>query len=121
MSKPVLGLVLGLVLGAIDGIIGAAIEPKVRSMMTEIAFYSAMKSMVVGLILGFFARKVKSLKAGLIFGGVLGLILAFLAAMQPTEGEHFWLQIIIPGTIVGVILGYVTQKHNEATKPSTVY
>jgi MFS family permease len=125
MSKPVLGLILGAILGVFDGLT-ALLEPdisnnpEVGSVMSGIIAGSAVKGLFAGLIIGFFARKVKSLKSGLIFGGAVGLVLAFIIAAMPQEGgQHYWLQIMIPGTIVGIILGYATQKYGKEPKPAT--
>ena len=119
MSKPVLGLILGAVLGVFDGLT-ALLEPAVADQMTGILIGSSVKGLLAGLIIGFFARKVKSLTSGLLFGGAVGLVLAFIiAAMPDPSGKHYWLQIMIPGTIVGIILGYVTQKYCKEPKPAT--
>lgn len=126
MSKPVLGLILGVVLGVVDGLTALlepaiANRPDVGATMTGIVLGSSVKGLLAGLIIGFFARKVKSLKSGLIFGGAVGLFLAFLVAAMPDPetGKHFWVQIMLPGTIVGIILGYATQKYGKETKPAT--
>ncbi|MCI0693446.1 hypothetical protein L0337_15750 [candidate division KSB1 bacterium] len=125
MSKPVLGLILGAILGVFDGLTALlepdiANNPEVGAAMTGIIAGSSVKGLLAGLLIGFFARKVKSLKSGLIFGGVVGLVLAFIiAAMPDPSGKHYWLQIMIPGTIVGIILGYVTQKYGKEPKPAT--
>ena len=71
MSKPVLGLLLGAVLGVIDGLTALlepaiANRPDVGAAMTGIVLGSSVKGLLAGLIIGFFARKVKSLKSGLI-------------------------------------------------------
>lgn len=127
MSKPVLGLILGAVLGAFDGLTAwlepdIANSPEVGATMTAIVISSSVKGLLAGLIIGFYARKVKSLKQGLIFGGIVGLILAFIVAVIPQEGgEHYWLQIMVPGTIVGIILGYATQKYGKEAKPAMVH
>jgi hypothetical protein len=116
MSKPVLGLILGAILGVFDGLT-ALLEPDIAN---NPEMGSMMTGILAGLIIGFFARKVKSLKSGLIFGGAVGLVLAFIiAAMPDPSGKHYWLQIMIPGTIVGIILGYVTQKYGKEPKPAT--
>ncbi len=127
MSKPVLGLLLGTVLGVVDGLT-AWFEPDIANRadvgaaMTGIVIGSSVKGLLAGLIIGFFARKVKSLQSGLIFGGLVGLALAFIIAAMPDEnGKHYWLQIMLPGTIVGVILGYATQKYGKEAKPATVH
>ena len=126
MSKPVLGLVLGTILGVFDGLTALlepniANSPEVGAAMTGIVIGSSVKGLLAGLIIGFFARKVKSLKSGIIFGGIVGLVLAFIIAAMPAdaEGNHYWLQIMIPGTIVGLILGYATQKYGKEVKPAT--
>jgi hypothetical protein len=126
MSKPVLGLILGAILGVFDGLT-ALLEPDIANRtdvgaaMAEIIPFSSLKGLLAGLIIGFFARKVKSLKSGLIFGGAIGLVLAFIIAAMPdpATGKHYWLQIMVPGTVVGIILGYVTQKYGKEPKPAT--
>jgi hypothetical protein len=41
----------------------------------------------------------------------LGLLLAFGVAAMPSEtGEHYYFEIMLPGSIVGAIVGYATQK-----------
>jgi hypothetical protein len=41
--------------------------------------------------------------------------LAYLVASQPDEqGRHFYLEIMVPGSIVGMILGYATQRYESA-------
>jgi len=127
MSKPVLGLILGAILGVFDGLTALlepdiANSPDVGAAMTAITASSSVKGLLAGLIIGFFARKVKSLKSGLIFGGAVGLVLAFIIAAIPQEGgQHYWLQIMVPGTIVGIILGYVTQKYGKEPKPAAAH
>lgn len=119
MSKPVLGLIVGAVLGIFDGLT-AWFTPEVRNMLGDIIMWSSLKGLIAGVIIGFFARKVRSLQTGLIFGGAVGLLLAFLVALQPQpSGNHYWLEIMIPGTIVGLILGYATQKYGKEAKVAT--
>ncbi|MCG3120686.1 MAG: hypothetical protein ALAOOOJD_03505 [bacterium] len=119
MSKPVLGLIIGAILGVFDGLT-ALFTPEVADQMTGILIGSSVKGLLAGLIIGFFARKVRSLNSGLLFGGAIGLVLAFLvAAMPDPAGKHYWLQIMVPGTIVGIILGYVTQKYGKEARPVT--
>jgi F0F1-type ATP synthase assembly protein I len=110
MNKIVVGLVLGALLGAIDGAT-AWFYPDARSMMTNIMIGSSVKGMVVGILSGWFARKVQSTPWGVAVGSVLGLLLAFLvAAMDAAKGRPHYLEIMLPGFVVGAIIGFLTQK-----------
>ena len=114
MNKILVGLLLGLVLGAIDGA-SAWFYPEARSMMAGIMVGSSIKGMIVGLLTGWFARKVHSTGWGIVAGSVLGLLFAFLvAAMNTVNGEHQYLEIMLPGFVVGAIIGFVTQKTGNA-------
>lgn len=119
MSKPVIGIILGLLFGAIDGAT-SFFYPETKSMVGSIMFFSGIKGLLVGLAAGFFARKVTSLPIGILFGGAVGLILAYLVAMQPTaEGNYYYAEIMIPGTIVGLLLGFATQKFGRTPRQQT--
>ena len=63
MNKIVVGLLLGLILGAIDGAT-AWLYPETHSMIASIMVGSSVKGMVVGLLSGWFARKVQSTTLG---------------------------------------------------------
>jgi hypothetical protein len=118
MSKPVLGLILGAILGVFDGLT-ALFTPEAAPMITSIIMWSSLKGLIAGLIIGFFARKVSALGKGIIFGGAIGLLLAFLVALQPQpSGNHYWIEIMVPGTIVGLILGFATQKYGKEPRPA---
>lgn len=54
-----------------------------------------------------FARKVNSLPLGILFGLAIGFVLAFLVASLQ-HGYYF--RIILPSSIVGLIVGYATQR-----------
>ena len=73
---------------------------------------STFKGVIVGLIAGFFARKVISLPLGIAVGLAAGLLFAYLIAMQPdsTTGKHYYWEIMLPGSLAGAIVGYATQK-----------
>lgn len=114
MNKPVLGLLLGGVLGALDGLSALVSAPETKPLIMSIVLGSTFKGLVAGILIGLFARKVNSVSKGLVFGGAIGLLLAFLIAMMPNpDGSHYWIEIMLPGTIVGLIVGYVTQKYGQ--------
>ena len=118
MNKILLGLLLGAILGAIDG--GTAwFTPEVRVEMATIIIGSTFKGLVAGLLIGLFARKVKSVPLGVLFGLIVGALLALAIALMPdaVTGKHYYPQIILPGSIVGLIVGYATQRYG--TGPAT--
>jgi len=67
---------------------------------------------IAGVAAGIFARKVNSVPLGIVFGLAVGFVLAFLVAYL----QHgYYLEIILPGSIVGIIVGYATQRHGMTT------
>jgi peptidoglycan/LPS O-acetylase OafA/YrhL len=111
MSKTLLGVVIGGVLGIFDGLTALISAPEVAPEIVSIVIGSTVKGLIAGAAIGFFARKVRSLPAGLLFGLAVGAFLAFLVAAIPQpSGEHYWWQIILPGSVVGLIVGYATQQ-----------
>ena len=110
MKKIGLGLLLGAVLGAIDGAT-SWFTPEVRAMLLQIIVGSMIKDAVVGASCGIFALKVRSVGSGVVFGSVLGCALAFLVAYL--QHAHY-VEIMIPGTMVGMILGFATQRSGAA-------
>ena len=109
-NKIVVGLIFGVVLGAVDGAT-AWFTPEARPQMATILMGSSFKGMVVGLLSGWFARKVRSTKWGIILGAALGLLFAFFVALMPQpNGHHYYLEIMLPGFVVGAIVGFLTQR-----------
>jgi hypothetical protein len=50
----------------------------------------------------------------LIFGLALGAFFAFLvAAMPDPSGHHYYWEIILPGSVLGLIVGWATQKYGR--------
>ncbi|PYY17999.1 MAG: hypothetical protein DMG60_09770 [Acidobacteria bacterium] len=76
-----------------------------------IVFGSTFKGIIAGVLIGVFARKVHSLALGIVFGLSVGLVLAFIIA-QLQHGYYF--QIMLPGGMVGLIVGYATQKYGRS-------
>ncbi|HEX4441793.1 MAG TPA: hypothetical protein VH854_17090 [Thermoanaerobaculia bacterium] len=115
MSKPLLGLVLGGILGIFDGLT-AWFTPEVRSQLLMIVVGSTIKGLIAGVAIGWFAKKVDSLALGIVFGLGVGLLLAWIvAAMPQPSGRHYYFEIMLPGAIVGAIVGYATQKYRTHT------
>jgi hypothetical protein len=108
MNKIGIGIVVGAALGAIDGLT-AWFTPEARAGIVGIVIGSTVKGVVAGIAAGWFARKVKSIPAGIAFGLAVGAILAYaIVAMQ--NGKYFW-EIMLPGSCVGAIVGWATQQY----------
>jgi small basic protein len=114
MNKILLGLIVGAVLGVIDGAT-AWFTPQVRDQMLSIIIGSTFKGLVAGVAAGWYARRVQSVPKGIVFGFIVGLVLAFaVAAMpDPKTGEHYWWQIMVPGSILGGVIGWATQRYGK--------
>ncbi len=99
-------------MGAFDGLAALVSAPEVAPEITMIVIGSTFKGVVVGLIAGFFARKVNSVPLGITLGVVLGLVFAYLIASQPDAitGKHYYWEMMLPGSLAGAIVGYSTQK-----------
>ena len=107
-----LGLILGGILGIFDGLTALLSAPEVAPQIVGIVIGSTFKGVLVGALAGWFARKVHSLPAGLLFGLAVGAFFAFLvAAMPQPSGEHYWWEIMLPGSVLGMIVGYATQRY----------
>jgi len=110
MNKIAIGLIAGLILGALDGAT-AWFYPETHSVIAGILVGSSIKGMIVGVLSGWFARKVQSTAWGIVIGSGLGLLFAFIvAAMDASKGKPHYLEIMLPGFLVGALIGFLTQK-----------
>jgi hypothetical protein len=113
MSKPLFGLILGGILGIIDGLT-AWFTPAVRDQLPMIVVGSTVKGLIAGLAIGYVSKKVDNLAVGVLAGLAIGLLLAWgVAAMPDQSGNHYYFEIMLPGAIVGAIVGYATQKYRS--------
>jgi len=118
VNKVLVATLLGGFLGIFDGLT-AWFTPEVRDQMMGIVIGSTVKGLICGVLIGFFARKVNSLALGIVFGLGIGLLLAYaVAAMQPGP-NHYYFEIMLPGGIVGTIIGYATQRFGEGPQAAT--
>jgi hypothetical protein len=105
MKKIPLGLLSGSILGLLDGL-SAFMVPEAAGMMTQIIIGSAGKGLINGLIAGAIARKAISILNVTLLSGLAGLILSVLSAIP----SGAYLEIVAPGTIVGLVTGFITAK-----------
>jgi hypothetical protein len=113
MNKPVFGLLLGGFLGIFDGLT-AWFTPEARVALLGIVIGSTIKGVITGISIGYFAKKVHSLPLGILFGLAVGMSLAFLvAAMPQPSGKHYYFEIMLPGSILGAVVGFATQRYKS--------
>ena len=115
MNKPMLGLVAGGVLGILDGLTALVSAPEVAPEIGMIVVGSMGKGLVAGLLIGWFARKVNSLPLGILFGLTMGALfsLPFAMGTDPTTGQKYFWEILIPGSMVGLVVGFLTQRYGR--------
>lgn len=116
MKKPVFGMILGGVLGVFDGLSALVSAPETAPGIIGIVIGSTIKGILAGVLIGWFARKVNSLPMGILFGLAVGLVLAWLVTVMNVQSglPAYYLEVMVPGAIVGLIVGYATQRHAEA-------
>lgn len=120
MNKPVFGLVLGGVLGILDGLSALVSAPEVAADIAGIVVGSTFKGVIAGVLIGWFAKKVNSLPLGILFGLVVGALLALPIAIMNSNALHrnYYWHIMLPGAVVGLIVGYATQRYAPRRNPA---
>ena len=113
MRKLTFAVLLGGFLGIFDGLT-AWFTPEVRSQIVGIVIGSTIKGVLTGLLIGFFAQKVRSLVWGTVFGLAVGAFFAYLILLM---NPGHTLNIMLPGSLVGLIVGYATQQHVASAEP----
>ena len=121
MSKTVFGLIIGGILGIFDGLT-AYFYPDARPFLLGIVIGSTFKGIIAGAAIGYFSKRVHSLALGICFGLAIGLFLAFLVAAMPNPNlnRHPYVEIMVPGGIVGMIVGFATQKFKTSADNAAV-
>ena len=116
MNKPVFGMLLGGILGVFDGLTALVSGgPEIPGMIGQIVAGSTFKGVVAGLIVGLVARKTQSTAVVVAVGVAVGALFAYLVTIG---GPYFW-EIILPGSIVGLIVGFATAKYRGRLSSST--
>ena len=109
MNRITVGILVGAALGVLDGLT-AWFTPEARAGIIGIVIGSTVKGLIAGAIIGAFARKVPSLGWTLAFGTFVGALLAFFIALM--QGKYY-LEIILPGSLVGLLTGYASVRYGR--------
>jgi hypothetical protein len=115
ISRPLLGLVLGGVLGLADGLSGF-LSPKLAPIMTTVIAVSVFKGLGCGVAIGAFSRRVQSLPLGIVAGVAIALLVSYGVVLHAGQ-ELFW-DIMLPGALLGVVVGIATQIFGRAPEPA---
>jgi hypothetical protein len=121
LKRPVLGMLVGAGLGALDGLSALVSSPEVSGQIAGIVMGSTVKGLLAGLIAGAIGRKLKSTGAGLAVGllvaSAITLPIAHMNASHYGRPDYYW-KIMLPGALVGAIVGYVVMRYGRAPAPA---
>jgi hypothetical protein len=109
VRKVLFATLLGGFLGIFDGLT-SLFTPEVRDQIVTIVIGSTFKGLVAGLLIGVFARRVQSLAWILVFGVLVSGFFAYLVAAM--QGKYY-LEIITPGALVGLLVGYAAYRYQS--------
>lgn len=108
MKKPVFAMLLGGFLGVFDGLTALVTGgPEIPGMIAGIVAGSTFKGVMAGLIVGLVAQRTQSTAIIVTVGLIVGALFAYLVTIG---GPYFW-EIILPGSIVGLIVGFATARY----------
>ena len=108
MKKPVFAMLLGGFLGIFDGLTALITGgPEIPSQIGAIVAGSTFKGVIAGAIIGLVAQKTQSMAITLAVGVTVGGFLAYLV----TIGSPYLWEIVLPGSIVGLIVGFASIKY----------
>lgn len=110
MTKPMLGLAVGGTLGLLDGLSGF-LEPSLAPAMTSVITFSLLKGLVAGIAIGYFSKKVHSMALGILAGLAIAAVLSLLVIFK--AGKALFWDILLPGVLLGVIVGFATQRFGK--------
>lgn len=120
MNRPVIGMLVGAALGVLDGLSALVSSPEVGDQIAGIVVGSSLKGLLAGVIVGFIARKLSSLRIGVAVGVAVASIItfpiAYMNASHYGRPDYYW-KIMLPGALVGAIVGYVVMRHGRAPAP----
>jgi hypothetical protein len=111
MTKPILGVLVGAGLGLLDGL-SAWAYPEARAMIVSIVIGSTVKGILTGAATGWLARRWRSIAGGIAAGVGIGFVLSTAAAVPVmSEQPSRYFDIVLPGMLLGAIVGFVTQRY----------
>jgi hypothetical protein len=108
---------LGGTLGLRDGFSGF-FEPSLAPVMGSGIAFSLGKGLLAGLLIGYVAQKVHSMLRGILAGGAIAALLSLLVIFH--AGMALFWDIMLPGMLLGIIVGCCTQKFGRRAEAAGV-
>lgn len=115
MKKPVFAMLLGGFLGIFDGLSALISAPQEAPNIVGIVIGSTFKGLIAGLIIGLVAQRTQSLPVIVTVGVAVSAFFAYLV----TIGSPYLWEIVLPGSIVGLIVGFATARYRGLVRSST--
>ena len=113
MNKILVGVIVGAVLGADrrrDGLVHARGAPQ----MLGIIIGSTIKGVIAGVAAGWFARRVQSVPKGSPSASSSDCCSRSRSRRcRIRHGRAYWWQIMVPGSILGGVIGWATQRYGR--------
>jgi hypothetical protein len=118
LTKPMLGLAVGGTLGLLDGLSGF-LEPSLAPVMSSVITFSLLKGLVSGIAIGYVSQRFHSMFVGICAGIGIAAALSLLVILR--AGMALFWDIMLPGMLLGVVVGFTTQKFGrQAPAPGAV-
>ena len=109
-TKPMIGLAVGGTLGLLDGLSGF-LEPSLAPLMGSVITFSLLKGLVSGVAIGFLSKRVHSMPLGILAGVLIAAVFSMLLILK--AGMALFWDIMLPGMLLGVIVGFATQRFGK--------
>jgi polyferredoxin len=85
--------------------------------MTTVITFSLLKGLASGAVIGYVSQRVHSIALGMLAGMAIAAALSLLVVLS--AGLALFWDIMLPGMLLGVIVGFLTQKFGNQVKAST--
>jgi hypothetical protein len=113
LTKPMLGLAVGGTLGLLDGLSGF-FEPSLAPVMSSVITFSLLKGLLSGIAIGCVSQRFHSMPVGILAGAGIAAALSLLVILR--AGMALFWDIMLPGMLLGVVVGFTTQKFGQGVK-----
>jgi hypothetical protein len=117
LTKPMLGLAVGGTLGLLDGLSGFLV-PSLAPVMTSVITFSLLKGLVSGIAIGYVSQRFHSMFVGILAGIGIGAAFSLLVILR--AGMALLWDIMLPGMLLGVVVGFATQKFGKQAEARRV-